>query len=107
MKLLPAHLAVVAAFTLSLVAGRPAFAAEVAPQPTTLDCEHAELWSVGPESRGSGPIRIDRDPHTLESPGVGGLYPIGEGAGFAGGIVSAAVDGLRAARAIMRKHCPA
>ena len=52
MKLLPALFAT--AFTLSLVEGLalPISAAEVAPQPTTLDCDHAELWSVGPESRG-------------------------------------------------------
>ncbi|HSQ56365.1 MAG TPA: FAD-dependent oxidoreductase, partial [Gemmata sp.] len=59
---------------------------------------------VGPESRGSSPIRIDRDPRTRESQGVPGLYPVGEGAGFAGGIVSAAVDGLRTARAIIGKY---
>jgi uncharacterized FAD-dependent dehydrogenase len=58
---------------------------------------------VGPESRGSSPVRVDRDPATRESPGVPGLYPVGEGAGYAGGIVSAAVDGLRTARAIVGK----
>ncbi len=50
---------------------------------------------VGPEARGSAPVRFERDVQTLESPGVRGLYPIGEGAGYAGGIVSAALDGLR------------
>jgi uncharacterized FAD-dependent dehydrogenase len=59
---------------------------------------------VGPESRGSSPIRVDRDPESRESPGVPGLYPVGEGAGYAGGIVSAAVDGLRTARAIVGKY---
>jgi uncharacterized protein len=59
---------------------------------------------TGPESRGSSPVRIDRDPQSRESPGVGGLYPVGEGAGYAGGIVSAAVDGLRTARAIIGKY---
>jgi uncharacterized FAD-dependent dehydrogenase len=59
---------------------------------------------VGPEARGSSPVRIDRDPATRESPGVPGLYPVGEGAGYAGGIVSAAVDGLRTARAIIAKY---
>src|SRR2546423_296371 len=54
---------------------------------------------AGPETRGSSPVRIDRDPDSRESPGVRGLYPVGEGAGFAGGIVSAAVDGLRTAKA--------
>ncbi|HEV3438816.1 MAG TPA: FAD-dependent oxidoreductase [Gemmata sp.] len=59
---------------------------------------------TGPESRGSSPVRIDRDPQSRESPGVAGLYPVGEGAGYAGGIVSAAVDGLRTARAIIGKY---
>lgn len=61
---------------------------------------------TGPESRGSSPVRIDRDPHTRESPGVPGLYPVGEGAGYAGGIVSAAVDGLRTAKAVVAKFRP-
>jgi uncharacterized FAD-dependent dehydrogenase len=59
---------------------------------------------TGPESRGSSPVRIIRDPHTRESPGVAGLYPCGEGAGYAGGIISAAVDGLRTARVIVAKY---
>jgi len=59
---------------------------------------------AGPESRGSSPVRIDRDNGTRESPGVAGLYPVGEGAGYAGGIVSAAVDGLRTARAVIAKY---
>ncbi len=61
---------------------------------------------VGPESRGSSPVRFPRDATTLESPGVLGLYPVGEGAGYAGGIVSAALDGLRAAKAIIRRYAP-
>jgi uncharacterized FAD-dependent dehydrogenase len=56
---------------------------------------------TGPEARGSSPVRIIRDPHSRQSPGATGLYPCGEGAGYAGGIVSAAVDGLRTARAIV------
>jgi uncharacterized protein len=59
---------------------------------------------TGPESRGSSPIRIIRDAESRESPGVAGLYPCGEGAGYAGGIVSAAVDGLRTARVIVAKY---
>jgi uncharacterized FAD-dependent dehydrogenase len=55
---------------------------------------------VGPEARGSAPVRIMRDDVTRETPGLEGLYPVGEGAGYAGGIVSAAVDGLRTAKAI-------
>jgi uncharacterized FAD-dependent dehydrogenase len=65
-----------------------------------------EATIVGPEARGSSPIRMPRDNETLESTGVAGLYPIGEGAGYAGGIVSAAVDGLRAARAIIARYAP-
>jgi uncharacterized FAD-dependent dehydrogenase len=55
---------------------------------------------VGPEARGSSPVRIIRDDLTRASPGIEGLYPVGEGAGYAGGIVSAAVDGLRTAKAM-------
>jgi uncharacterized FAD-dependent dehydrogenase len=56
---------------------------------------------TGPEARGSSPVRIPRDPESRQCPAVAGLYPCGEGAGYAGGIVSAAVDGLRTARAIV------
>jgi uncharacterized protein len=61
---------------------------------------------VGPEARGSSPVRFVRSDDTLESPGAAGLYPIGEGAGYAGGIVSAALDGLRAAKAIIGRYAP-
>lgn len=61
---------------------------------------------VGPEMRGSSPVRIARDAATRECPGVEGLYPIGEGAGYAGGIISAAVDGLRSARTIVGRFAP-
>ncbi len=64
----------------------------------------ADAVVVGPESRGSSPVRIDRDTDSRESPTLAGLYPVGEGAGYAGGIVSAAVDGLRTARAIIAKY---
>jgi uncharacterized FAD-dependent dehydrogenase len=57
---------------------------------------------IGVESRTSSPVRVPRDPSTLESPDLAGLYPTGEGAGYAGGIVSAALDGIRVARAIAR-----
>lgn len=66
--------------------------------------KHAVL--VGPEMRGSSPIRIDRTVETRQCPNIEGLYPVGEGAGYAGGIVSAAVDGLRSARAIVRAFAP-
>jgi uncharacterized FAD-dependent dehydrogenase len=55
---------------------------------------------VGVESRTSSPVRIPRDPETLECPDLPGLFPAGEGGGYAGGIVSAALDGLRVARAV-------
>jgi uncharacterized FAD-dependent dehydrogenase len=59
---------------------------------------------VGPEARGSAPVRIPRDETTRETPGAAGLYPVGEGAGYAGGIVSAAVDGLKTAKAIVVRY---
>ena len=55
---------------------------------------------LGVESRTSSPVRIERDAESLESPQVAGLYPAGEGAGYAGGIVSAALDGRRVAAAL-------
>jgi uncharacterized FAD-dependent dehydrogenase len=61
---------------------------------------------VGPESRGSAPVRILRDETSRESPGVHSLYPVGEGAGYAGGIVSAAVDGLKTAKAVIARYAP-
>jgi uncharacterized FAD-dependent dehydrogenase len=66
----------------------------------------ADATVVGPEARGSSPIRIVRDPSNRESPGIEGVYPVGEGAGYAGGIISAAVDGLRSAKAIVAKFSP-
>jgi uncharacterized protein len=65
-----------------------------------------EATLVGPESRGSAPVRIVRDDLTRQAPGVEGLYPVGEGAGYAGGIVSAAVDGLRSAKAVVARYAP-
>jgi len=65
-----------------------------------------EAVLVGPESRGSSPIRMIRDDITRQSPGIEGFYPVGEGAGYAGGIVSAAVDGLKTARAIVARYQP-
>lgn len=61
---------------------------------------------VGPEARGSAPVRLVRDDTSRQSPGIAGLYPVGEGAGYAGGIVSAAVDGLRSAKAIVARYAP-
>ena len=59
-----------------------------------------EAIVVGVESRTSSPVRIPRDRVSLEHPEVAKLYPCGEGAGYAGGIVSAALDGFRCAEAI-------
>lgn len=59
---------------------------------------------VGVESRTSSPVRMLRDQQSLCSPTVKDLYPCGEGAGYAGGIVSAAMDGMHVARAIASRH---
>jgi len=56
----------------------------------------ADSVLVGPETRTSSPVRIVRHRDSMESLNVRGLFPVGEGAGYAGGIVSSAVDGLRA-----------
>lgn len=61
-----------------------------------------EAILVGVESRTSSPVRILRDPITLQHPQVQGLYPCAEGAGYAGGIVSAAIDGMNCAEAIAK-----
>jgi len=55
---------------------------------------------LGVESRTSSPVRIPRDPQTLQYVSLAGLYPCGEGAGYSGGIVSSALDGIRCALAI-------
>ena len=59
-----------------------------------------EALMIGVETRTSAPVRITRDPETLCSIAIRGLYPAGEGAGYAGGIVSAAIDGERAAQMV-------
>jgi uncharacterized FAD-dependent dehydrogenase len=59
-----------------------------------------EAVMVGVESRTSSPVRIPRNPETLQHTKLSGLYPCGEGAGYAGGIVSAAIDGEKCAMAI-------
>lgn len=61
-----------------------------------------EAVVVGVESRTSSPVRIPRDDSTLSHPQLSELFPCGEGAGYAGGIVSAAMDGQRVARAVTR-----
>ncbi len=55
---------------------------------------------LGVESRTSSPVRIPRDPETLEYVSMPGVYPCGEGAGYSGGIVSSAIDGIRCAEAV-------
>jgi uncharacterized FAD-dependent dehydrogenase len=57
---------------------------------------------TGVETRTSSPLRIDRDDASLQSPNCAGLYPAGEGAGYAGGILSAAVDGIKVGEALAR-----
>lgn len=59
-----------------------------------------EALLIGCETRTSSPVRIPRDEHSLQHPQLAGLYPCGEGAGYAGGIVSAALDGRRCAEAV-------
>lgn len=61
-----------------------------------------EAILVATESRTSSPVRIPRDKNTLEHPQIRGLYPCAEGAGYAGGIVSAAIDGERCAEMVLR-----
>lgn len=61
-----------------------------------------EAILVGVESRTSSPLRIPRDKETLQHPGLAGLFPCGEGAGYAGGIVSAAIDGMNCADAVFK-----
>ena len=60
---------------------------------------------LGVESRTSSPVRMPRD-ESLQTVGIEGLYPCGEGAGYAGGITSAAMDGLRVAEAIATRYAP-
>jgi uncharacterized FAD-dependent dehydrogenase len=57
---------------------------------------------TGVESRTSSPVRITRDAESLQSLNTRGLYPCGEGAGYAGGILSAGVDGIKVAEAVAR-----
>ncbi|GAB2027018.1 NAD(P)/FAD-dependent oxidoreductase [Lactovum odontotermitis] len=61
----------------------------------------AEAVLTGVESRSSSPVRINRDKENLQSLSTAGIYPSGEGAGFAGGIVSAAIDGLKCAESLI------
>ena len=62
-----------------------------------------EAVVIGVETRTSAPLRIIRDAESLMSVNMPGLYPCGEGAGYAGGIVSAAIDGERCAEAVAKE----
>ncbi len=64
---------------------------------------HPDAVLTGVETRSSSPVRLNRDRVTLMAEGLDGLFPVGEGAGYAGGIVSAAVDGIVAARAALER----
>jgi uncharacterized FAD-dependent dehydrogenase len=59
---------------------------------------------IGVESRSSSPVRIPRGKDSFEHPQIARLYPSGEGAGYAGGIVSAAMDGERCAEKLLEKY---
>ena len=74
----------------------PAFGREI----RGFDRDDAVLTAV--ETRTSSPLRITRDAQTLQSLNVRGLYPAGEGAGYAGGILSAGVDGIKVAEAVAK-----
>lgn len=62
-----------------------------------------EAVLTGPETRTSSPVRIVRNSETAEAIGIEGLYPCAEGAGYAGGIMSAAADGIRCAEKVLEK----
>jgi uncharacterized FAD-dependent dehydrogenase len=64
--------------------------------------DREDVVLTGVESRTSSPVRITRDMESLQSLNVRGLYPCGEGAGYAGGILSAGVDGIKVAEAVAR-----
>ena len=59
---------------------------------------------AAPETRASGPVRLTRDPQTRQAVSTANLYPVGEGAGYAGGIVSAAIDGLKTAEQLIAHY---
>jgi uncharacterized FAD-dependent dehydrogenase len=65
-----------------------------------------ETILAGVEARTSSPLRIVRDKESLMAAGIKGIYPAGEGAGYAGGITSAAVDGIKTAEKIIEKYRP-
>ena len=66
-------------------------------------CVPGAALLLGTESRTSSPVRIPRDAESLEYLSFKGIYPAGEGAGYSGGIVSSAIDGIRCAEAVAAK----
>ena len=64
----------------------------------------ADSILTGVETRSSSPVRINRNEEFMSN--IEGLYPVGEGAGYAGGIMSSAVDGIKTAEKIMQKYAP-
>lgn len=66
------------------------------------DMDDAVLTAV--ETRSSSPVRISRNSETLQSPSLAGFYPAGEGAGFSGGIISSAIDGLKCAEKLIENY---
>lgn len=91
------HTALPAALTRVLEAAIPALGKKLH------GFDDADAVLTAPETRSSSPVRILRDARTLQS-ALGGLYPCGEGAGYAGGITSAAVDGMRAAEKLIEQY---
>ena len=82
---------------LAFIEGMEAFAKKIA------GFQRADTILAGVESRTSSPVRIQRDSETLKS-NWKGFYPCGEGAGYAGGITSAAMDGIKVAEAIVKQY---
>ena len=82
----------------ALLAALPSFGRKIA------GYDRADAVLSGVESRTSSPVRIPRDAHFESS--MAGLFPCGEGAGYAGGITSAAVDGMKCAEEIIRRYQP-
>ena len=64
--------------------------------------DDSEAVLTAPETRSSSPVRMPRDESFVSN--IAGVYPCGEGAGYAGGITSAAVDGMRCAEAVLREY---
>ena len=64
--------------------------------------DQADTILAGVESRTSSPVRINRNPESKEATRFPGVFPVGEGAGYAGGITSSAADGIRTAEAVAK-----